>query len=56
MDFNIFDRNGRLLMDLSLLGMSGSRPGFLRIGLTDASLKAELMTERTSGQREAGFD
>lgn len=37
----ILDRKGRLEMGRKLLGFSGSRPGFLSIGVIAATLKAE---------------
>lgn len=35
----IFDRKGRLDMGRKFAGLSGSRPGFLRMGVMAASLR-----------------
>lgn len=37
--FSILERNGRFEMGLKLSVLSGSRPGFLRMGVMAASLK-----------------
>ena len=59
--FSSFERNVRLEMGLKLLGSSGSRPGFLRRGVTAGSLRGggtvpefreELMVSVMSGARE----
>lgn len=57
----ILDRNGRLEIGRKLLGQSGSRPGFFKIGVMAASLRdegtepemnEELMIDEMRGEME----